>query len=214
MSCSCVKSHTLFPLPILAHHEREREKSSTDRRLHNHHSKTDSQFTSVIHCFNLVMWAWEQPVAAFMWVITSSFLILSNFPLLCCHLDERTCCSTCCPICLSCFYGDSRWSISGFGFFSLSFSASPSMNVWPLRPQHTRETHISENRRDRRVLILSLLDVVPLFSTFDSKIHPQPRREPTMSGKERSPRHRPWSVYRANTFDLSAEMMGLALSGN
>uniref|UniRef100_A0A3Q3FWA9 Inositol polyphosphate-4-phosphatase type I A n=1 Tax=Labrus bergylta TaxID=56723 RepID=A0A3Q3FWA9_9LABR len=33
-----------------------------------------------------------------------------------------------------------------------------------------------------------------------------------MSGKERSPRHRPWSVYRANTFDLSAEMMGLALS--
>uniref|UniRef100_A0A3Q2GN08 Inositol polyphosphate-4-phosphatase type I A n=1 Tax=Cyprinodon variegatus TaxID=28743 RepID=A0A3Q2GN08_CYPVA len=34
-----------------------------------------------------------------------------------------------------------------------------------------------------------------------------------MSGKERSPRHRPWSVYRANTFDLSAEMMGLALSG-
>uniref|UniRef100_A0A668RW27 Inositol polyphosphate-4-phosphatase type I A n=1 Tax=Oreochromis aureus TaxID=47969 RepID=A0A668RW27_OREAU len=35
-----------------------------------------------------------------------------------------------------------------------------------------------------------------------------------MSGKERSPRHRPWSVYRANTFDLSAEMMGLALSGS
>ncbi|KAF3694701.1 Type I inositol 3,4-bisphosphate 4-phosphatase [Channa argus] len=34
-----------------------------------------------------------------------------------------------------------------------------------------------------------------------------------MAGKERSPRHRPWSVYRANTFDLSAEMMGLALSG-
>ncbi|CAL1582043.1 unnamed protein product [Knipowitschia caucasica] len=34
-----------------------------------------------------------------------------------------------------------------------------------------------------------------------------------MSGKERSPRHRPWSVYRANTFDLSAEMMGLALAG-
>uniref|UniRef100_A0A3P8UXX1 Inositol polyphosphate-4-phosphatase type I A n=1 Tax=Cynoglossus semilaevis TaxID=244447 RepID=A0A3P8UXX1_CYNSE len=35
-----------------------------------------------------------------------------------------------------------------------------------------------------------------------------------MAGKERSPRHRPWSVYRANTFDLSAEMMGLALAGN
>ncbi|KAK1902363.1 Inositol polyphosphate-4-phosphatase type I A [Dissostichus eleginoides] len=35
-----------------------------------------------------------------------------------------------------------------------------------------------------------------------------------MSGKEHSPRHRPWSVYRANTFDLSAEMMGLALSGS
>ncbi|KAE8299149.1 Type I inositol 3,4-bisphosphate 4-phosphatase [Larimichthys crocea] len=35
-----------------------------------------------------------------------------------------------------------------------------------------------------------------------------------MSGKKHSPRHRPWSVYRANTFDLSAEMMGLALSGN
>uniref|UniRef100_A0A7N6BV97 Inositol polyphosphate-4-phosphatase type I Ab n=1 Tax=Anabas testudineus TaxID=64144 RepID=A0A7N6BV97_ANATE len=34
-----------------------------------------------------------------------------------------------------------------------------------------------------------------------------------MAAKERSPRHRPWSVYRANTFDLSAEMMGLALSG-
>ncbi|XP_077584674.1 inositol polyphosphate-4-phosphatase type I A [Stigmatopora nigra] len=46
--------------------------------------------------------------------------------------------------------------------------------------------------------------------------HPQPpatRRDPSTSGKERSPRHRPWSVYRANTFDLSAEMMGLALSG-
>ncbi|XP_058471161.1 inositol polyphosphate-4-phosphatase type I A isoform X1 [Solea solea] len=41
-----------------------------------------------------------------------------------------------------------------------------------------------------------------------------PRRDPAMSGKERSPRHRPWSVYRANTFDLSAEMMGLALAGN
>uniref|UniRef100_A0A7N6AMP2 Inositol polyphosphate-4-phosphatase type I Ab n=1 Tax=Anabas testudineus TaxID=64144 RepID=A0A7N6AMP2_ANATE len=35
-----------------------------------------------------------------------------------------------------------------------------------------------------------------------------------MAAKERSPRHRPWSVYRANTFDLSAEMMGLALSVN
>uniref|UniRef100_H3D8N9 Inositol polyphosphate-4-phosphatase type I A n=1 Tax=Tetraodon nigroviridis TaxID=99883 RepID=H3D8N9_TETNG len=35
-----------------------------------------------------------------------------------------------------------------------------------------------------------------------------------MSGRERSPRHRPWSVYRANTFDLSAEMMGLALWGS
>ncbi|XP_028991555.1 inositol polyphosphate-4-phosphatase type I A [Betta splendens] len=34
-----------------------------------------------------------------------------------------------------------------------------------------------------------------------------------MAAKERSPRHRPWSVYRANTFDLSAEMIGLALSG-
>ncbi|XP_061925772.1 inositol polyphosphate-4-phosphatase type I A [Entelurus aequoreus] len=45
-------------------------------------------------------------------------------------------------------------------------------------------------------------------------MHPQPRRDPSMTGKERSPRHRPWSVYRANTFDLSAEMMGLALSGN
>nr|XP_061827250.1 inositol polyphosphate-4-phosphatase type I A-like [Nerophis lumbriciformis]XP_061827251.1 inositol polyphosphate-4-phosphatase type I A-like [Nerophis lumbriciformis]XP_061827252.1 inositol polyphosphate-4-phosphatase type I A-like [Nerophis lumbriciformis] len=45
-------------------------------------------------------------------------------------------------------------------------------------------------------------------------MHPHPRRDPSMTGKERSPRHRPWSVYRANTFDLSAEMMGLALSGN
>ncbi|XP_031440025.1 inositol polyphosphate-4-phosphatase type I A isoform X1 [Clupea harengus] len=34
-----------------------------------------------------------------------------------------------------------------------------------------------------------------------------------MAGKERSPRHRPWSVYRANTFDLSSEMMGLTLAG-
>ncbi|KAM9396480.1 inositol polyphosphate-4-phosphatase type I A-like isoform 26-T29 [Salvelinus alpinus] len=33
--------------------------------------------------------------------------------------------------------------------------------------------------------------------------------------RERSPRHqRPWSVYRANTFDLSSEMIGLALAGN
>ncbi|TRY94829.1 hypothetical protein DNTS_017982 [Danionella cerebrum] len=35
-----------------------------------------------------------------------------------------------------------------------------------------------------------------------------------MAARERSPRHRPWSVYRANTFDLSSEMMGLALTGN
>ncbi|XP_022536144.2 inositol polyphosphate-4-phosphatase type I A isoform X3 [Astyanax mexicanus] len=35
-----------------------------------------------------------------------------------------------------------------------------------------------------------------------------------MAGRERSPRHRPWSVYRANTFDLSSEMMGLTLAGN
>ncbi|XP_028846960.1 inositol polyphosphate-4-phosphatase type I A isoform X2 [Denticeps clupeoides] len=35
-----------------------------------------------------------------------------------------------------------------------------------------------------------------------------------MAGKERSPRHRPWSVYRANTFDLSSEMLGLTLAGN
>uniref|UniRef100_A0A8C8CVP3 Phosphatidylinositol-3,4-bisphosphate 4-phosphatase n=1 Tax=Oncorhynchus tshawytscha TaxID=74940 RepID=A0A8C8CVP3_ONCTS len=36
-----------------------------------------------------------------------------------------------------------------------------------------------------------------------------------MSGKGKaSPRHRPWSVYRANTFDLSAEIMGLTLAGN
>ncbi|KAK6486754.1 inositol polyphosphate-4-phosphatase type I A isoform X2 [Huso huso] len=35
-----------------------------------------------------------------------------------------------------------------------------------------------------------------------------------MSARERSPRHRPWSVYRANTFDLSSEMMGLTLAGN
>ncbi|XP_061697269.1 inositol polyphosphate-4-phosphatase type I A [Syngnathoides biaculeatus] len=49
---------------------------------------------------------------------------------------------------------------------------------------------------------------------MEKKMHPQPRREASTSGKERSPRHRPWSVYRANTFDLSTEMMGLALSGN
>ncbi|XP_058249257.1 inositol polyphosphate-4-phosphatase type I A isoform X3 [Hemibagrus wyckioides] len=35
-----------------------------------------------------------------------------------------------------------------------------------------------------------------------------------MAGKERSPRHRPWSVYRANTFDIAAEMIGLTLTGN
>ncbi|KAM9486933.1 inositol polyphosphate-4-phosphatase type I A isoform 4-T4 [Clarias gariepinus] len=35
-----------------------------------------------------------------------------------------------------------------------------------------------------------------------------------MAGKERSPRHRPWSVYRANTFDIASEMMGLTLTGN
>ncbi|KAI5621286.1 type I inositol-3,4-bisphosphate 4-phosphatase isoform X6, partial [Silurus asotus] len=33
-------------------------------------------------------------------------------------------------------------------------------------------------------------------------------------GKERSPRHRPWSVYRANTFDIASEMIGLTLTGN
>ncbi|XP_036400546.1 inositol polyphosphate-4-phosphatase type I A-like isoform X6 [Megalops cyprinoides] len=35
-----------------------------------------------------------------------------------------------------------------------------------------------------------------------------------MSARERSPRHRPWSVYRANTFDLSSEVLGLTLAGN
>ncbi|XP_023667179.1 inositol polyphosphate-4-phosphatase type I A-like isoform X10 [Paramormyrops kingsleyae] len=35
-----------------------------------------------------------------------------------------------------------------------------------------------------------------------------------MSGREHSGRQRPWSVYRANTFDLSAEMLGLTLAGN
>uniref|UniRef100_A0AAY4EEN9 Inositol polyphosphate-4-phosphatase type I A n=1 Tax=Denticeps clupeoides TaxID=299321 RepID=A0AAY4EEN9_9TELE len=35
-----------------------------------------------------------------------------------------------------------------------------------------------------------------------------------MSARERVSRHRPWSVYRANTFDLSSEMLGLALAGN
>uniref|UniRef100_A0A3B3SPG5 Inositol polyphosphate-4-phosphatase type I A n=1 Tax=Paramormyrops kingsleyae TaxID=1676925 RepID=A0A3B3SPG5_9TELE len=34
-----------------------------------------------------------------------------------------------------------------------------------------------------------------------------------MSGREHSGRQRPWSVYRANTFDLSAEMLGLTLAG-
>ncbi|XP_018584905.1 type I inositol 3,4-bisphosphate 4-phosphatase-like isoform X4 [Scleropages formosus] len=32
--------------------------------------------------------------------------------------------------------------------------------------------------------------------------------------RDHSARHRPWSVYRANTFDLSSEMMGLTLAGN
>ncbi|KAM6945451.1 inositol polyphosphate-4-phosphatase type I A-like isoform 4-T4 [Aplochiton taeniatus] len=36
-----------------------------------------------------------------------------------------------------------------------------------------------------------------------------------MAGRERSSRQqRPWSVYRANTFELSSEMIGLALAGN
>ncbi|KAK2850182.1 hypothetical protein Q7C36_008965 [Tachysurus vachellii] len=35
-----------------------------------------------------------------------------------------------------------------------------------------------------------------------------------MAGKERSPRHRPWSVYHANTFDFASEMIGLTLTGN
>ncbi|KAM7365709.1 hypothetical protein PAMP_016623 [Pampus punctatissimus] len=34
-------------------------------------------------------------------------------------------------------------------------------------------------------------------------------------GRERGSRiQRPWSVYRANTFELSNEMIGLALAGN
>ncbi|KAL4656545.1 type I inositol 3,4-bisphosphate 4-phosphatase-like isoform X1 [Arapaima gigas] len=35
-----------------------------------------------------------------------------------------------------------------------------------------------------------------------------------MSTRDHSTRQRPWSVYRANTFDLSSEMMGLTLAGN
>ncbi|XP_039599825.1 inositol polyphosphate-4-phosphatase type I A isoform X4 [Polypterus senegalus] len=35
-----------------------------------------------------------------------------------------------------------------------------------------------------------------------------------MSARERSPRHRPWSVYGANAFNISSEMLGLTLAGN
>ncbi|XP_070293725.1 inositol polyphosphate-4-phosphatase type I A-like [Salvelinus sp. IW2-2015] len=47
------------------------------------------------------------------------------------------------------------------------------------------------------------------------KLSPFLDEQAMMSGKGKaSPRHRPWSVYRANTFDLSAEIMGLTLAGN
>lgn len=103
--------------------------------------------------------------------------------------------------------------INLFSFVCLSVLSST--NVWQLGSAHkgNQRTHISDNWRDRRVFASSQLDIALLFRLF-FKFFNRLQREHTMSGKERSPRHRPWSVYRANTFDLSAEMMGLALSGN
>ncbi|CAJ1079655.1 inositol polyphosphate-4-phosphatase type I A [Xyrichtys novacula] len=95
-------------------------------------------------------------------------------------------------------------------FFTKCFIINKSLTAAHLKTQE--ETINPREVKDRGVLSLGLIHIVVLFSPCE--VHPQPRREPTMSGKERSPRHRPWSVYRANTFDLSSEMMGLALSGN
>ncbi len=222
-----MKSHTstqkFLPLPILALHQGAREKSSTYRKLHNlsytAHPRTsshrDSQLTLVMHCFKLTqLHCCElKTVAAFVRLITSSLLILSNLSEFSCHLDERmtpVSKSWRCLVCQGCFCGDSVWFF--VVFFCLSFRFIIDKRVTAQintegEPTYTYLKVVTWRTR----FDLSLLDIVLLFY---SETRPHPRREPTMSGKERSPRHRPWSVYRANTFDLSAEMMGLALSGN
>lgn len=122
------------------------------------------------------MWsrACVQPIETFMWIITSSF---SNFGSFVAQLpfDERTTSvskSRACPVCLSCFYGDSRWSLV---FFCLSFSFITDKRV---TAQINQRTHNSEEERD--VTDEFSLDVVLLFgpfvpkSTLSSDVKPPP----------------------------------------
>ncbi|KAG7463424.1 hypothetical protein MATL_G00176420 [Megalops atlanticus] len=69
-------------------------------------------------------------------------------------------------------------------------------------PSRRRGAPKPEAPRRERERASSLLQTTP---------HPHAAK---MSARERSPRHRPWSVYRANTFDLSSEVLGLTLAGN
>jgi len=116
-----------------------------------------------------------------------------------CHLDERI----------------TLVSKSNFPFIFFSRFLTDKLQTALINTQRKPQIHISENTtRQTSFHFASSRHYPALEAHLFSTIHPQPCREPTMSGKERSPRHRPWSVYRANTFDLSAEMMGLALSGS
>ncbi|CAB1327799.1 unnamed protein product, partial [Coregonus sp. 'balchen'] len=91
-----------------------------------------------------------------------------------------------------------------------------------------REREAEKEREMGRVTELS--STLP-FSGFETETETESRAEKPLiqthphfqkasrirmsEARERSPRHqRPWSVYRANTFDLSSEMIGLALAGN
>ncbi len=137
-------------------------------------------------------WAWVTIIS----IITSSFLILSNF-------SDVT-------VCLICFYGD---NFDVFFHLSFSFIINKRLTAHINTQAGPAHIHLRELTNWQTSFEFERARHCSALQSSYSKIHPLPRREPTMSGKERSPRHRPWSVYRANTFDLSAEMMGLALSG-
>lgn len=152
-------------------------------------------------------------VAVFWLIFTATFyLYLPHFVSFCCHLDEKACDIICHQICLGCFYGDSKWSTSFLiFFFFLYLSQLCHRGTCDRYDYHVSQT---TDGTDKSFGLTPARPRSVLLSFLILRLIIQHQREATMSGKERSPRHRPWSVYRANTFDLSAEMMGLALSGN
>lgn len=176
-SCSCAKSHTSFPLPILAHHERGKREVKHQEAL----STIARPTPNLLQWFIALTSWWEQledtfyvkpEYTEYRLLFSSNLMSSQLFP-----WGQHMTCNL---------------------FFSLLSSF-----IYRLVTGSTHRTTVVTSTTHHSAL-----------QSSRSKINRRTWRQPTMSGKERSPRHRPWSVYRANTFDLSAEMMGLALSGN